>query len=70
LQNREYDLSGDQNRVEDVMKKEDKEPRSLEAPAKKTYVRPEVTKHAAASVIVGSGCGSYVSQTSGGAYYY
>jgi len=52
------------------MKKEDKEPRNVETPVKKVYVKPNVTKHAAASVIVGSGCGSYVSQNTGGYYYY
>ena len=37
----------------------------------KEYVKPTVTKHTAASLLVGSsGCGMYVSQTSGGAYYY
>lgn len=28
-------------------------------PAKKAYVKPSVTKHAAASLVVGSSCGYY-----------
>lgn len=44
-----------------------KEPKFREV---KEYVKPTVTKHKAASLLVGSGCGFYVSQSSGGAYYY
>jgi hypothetical protein len=39
-------------------------------PAKKSYVKPTVIKHAAATQIVGScGCGVIIS-TDGGGYYY
>jgi len=53
--------------------KDDGLPHDPKTLGKKTYVRPEVTKHTAASVAVGSGgCGYYVSEYCGspGTYYY
>jgi hypothetical protein len=56
------------------MEKGNVEKRDTEAKAAdpKAYVKPTVTKHEAASLLVGSGCGCgyYISSIGGGAYYY
>jgi len=56
------------------MEKGNVEKRATEAKAMdpKAYVKPSVTKHEAASLLVGSGCGCgyYISTVGSGNYYY